>query len=533
MAQISVSNLTFGYEGNFDNIFENVSFSIDTDWKLGFIGRNGKGKTTFLHLLQGKYEYQGKINSSTVFDYFPYEIKEEQQQACCGDFYEELKPGCELWKIIRELEKLQMETEVLYRPFVTLSHGERTKVMLAILFSGDNDFLLIDEPTNHLEQESREIVKTYLQQKKGFILVSHDRDLLDFCIDHVLVLNRQSIEVQNGNFSSWWENKRRMDAFHQSENQKHIKEIQRLKKAAERTRDWADRSEGTKIGYNPVKEHDRSAATRSYIGAKTKKLQSRVKQTEVRIAGEIAQREGLMQDIETPVDLKIMPMRHHKEVLISAEKYGISYERTKGTGDHLELHTVFRDFDFELRQGERVFLHGGNGCGKSSFIKAILTHNMEADCKNSQVNDMWSGGGQKTFDKVTEQGTLYTASGMIISYINQDTSFLHGKLRHFCRERELDESLFYAILRQLDFERVQFSRNMEEYSEGQKKKVLVAASLLKSAHLYIWDEPLNYIDVFSRMQIEKLILDYHPTMLVVEHDVKFREKIATRVVEMK
>ena len=77
MAQIDVNNLTFYYEGSFDNIFENVSFSIDTDWKLGFIGRNGKGKTTFLQLLLGKYEYTGSITTSTVFDYFPYEMKEE------------------------------------------------------------------------------------------------------------------------------------------------------------------------------------------------------------------------------------------------------------------------------------------------------------------------------------------------------------------------------------------------------------------------------------------------------------------------
>ena len=71
MAQISVTNLTFGYDGSFDYIFENVSFSVDTDWKLGFIGRNGKGKTTFLNLLLGKYEYTGNISTNVVFDYFP------------------------------------------------------------------------------------------------------------------------------------------------------------------------------------------------------------------------------------------------------------------------------------------------------------------------------------------------------------------------------------------------------------------------------------------------------------------------------
>ena len=107
-----------------------------------------------------------------------------------------------------------------------------------------------------------------------------------------------------------------------------------------------------------------------------------------------------------------------------------------------------------------------------------------------------------------------------------------GDLSEFCRCKGLEESLFKAILRQLDFERVQFSKPMEEYSEGQKKKVLIAAGLLKQAHLYIWDEPLNYVDVFSRMQIEDLILRYRPTMLIVDHDIRFREKIATRVVEL-
>ena len=133
---------------------------------------------------------------------------------------------------------------------------------------------------------------------------------------------------------------------------------------------------------------------------------------------------------------------------------------------------------------------------------------------------------------VIESGVCETASGLTISYINQDTSMLKGSIQAFCRARGLEESLFCAILRQLDMERVQFLKNMEDYSEGQKKKVLIAASLLTPAHLYIWDEPLNYIDVFSRLQIEKLLLTYQPTMLFVEHDVRFREQIATKTVEI-
>lgn len=520
MSQINVSNLTFCYDGSFDNIFENVSFSIDTDWKLGFIGRNGKGKTTFLNLLQGKYEYQGAISASVIFDYFPYQVSPRQMKECWADILEEIRPDCEQWRVFCELDRLNLSAEVLYRPFETLSHGERTKVMLAILFSRENYFLLVDEPTNHLDRESREVVRQYLQQKKGFILVSHDRDLLDACTDHVLVLNRKSIEIQSGNFSTWWVNKERMDAFRLAENEKHKKEIRELQRAAERARKWADANERTKIGFNPVKEHDRCIATRAYIGAKTKKMQSRVKNLEGRIGSEIAQKEGLLQDIENPADLKLMPLDFHKEVLVFARDYGIAYEDTNE-----KIHTVFSHLCFELRRGERVFLNGENGCGKSSLIKAILSH-----CTQKGRDNLY---GMTNIFSGIETGILETSSGLVISYINQDTSFVCGSLTKFCAERKLDESLLKAILRQLGMERIQFVKNMEDYSEGQKKKVLIAASLLQQAHLYIWDEPLNYIDVFSRMQIEELILRYCPAMLIVEHDVKFRERIATKVIDLR
>lgn len=526
MAKISVSDLTFCYEGSPDNIFEQVSFSIDTDWKLGFIGRNGKGKTTFLNLLLGKYEYRGSIQSSTVFDYFPYQLKKEQLTRCMSDFLEELAPDCEEWRVVMELEKMKMSAELLYRPFGTLSHGERTRVMLAILFSRDNYFLLIDEPTNHLDQESREIVKEYLCHKRGFLLVSHDRDLLDACVDHILVLNRVTIEVQKGNFSSWWENKERKDAFQMAENEKHRKEIGKLKKAAERTRDWADKNESTKIGYDPVKEHDRGNGTRPYIGAKTKKMQSRVKQMEERIGREIEEKEGLLQDIENPADLKVMPLKHHKDVLVRAEKYGLAY------GEHILL----QDFDLELHQGERVLLRGANGCGKSSLIKAILRANGRTESgeygAGRRTAVAGAGADIEAENTLRESGVLRTASGLRISYVDQDTSFLQGTLTDYCKKEDLDESLLKAILRQLDLERRQLGGRMEEFSEGQKKKVLIAASLLKQAHLYIWDEPLNYIDIFSRIQIENLLLRYQPTMLFVEHDIRFQEKIADRVVEL-
>lgn len=507
MSLLQVSELTFCYEGSFDNIFEDMSFSVDTDWKLGFIGRNGKGKTTLLNLLLGKYDYKGSISTDRIFDYFPYRIEDSKMDMTVDELSEEWKPGVENWRILCEINNMGVDPEILYRPIRTLSHGERTKAMLAVLFSGENEFLLVDEPTNHLDKDGRELVKKYLNTKKGFILVSHDRDLLDAVCDHMLVLNRESVEVVSGNFSSWWENKQKADSFAIAENEKHMKEIGKLRGAADRAGRWADKNENTKIGYDPVKEHDRCISSRPYIGAKTKKMQSRVKNFEKRINREIEEKEGLLNDIEKVDELKLIPLTHHKKCLVECREFSLCYK------DSSDNRNILDSISFQLMQGDILFLNGENGCGKSSLIKAII--NNPGDTSNMVMS-----------------GKLETASGLVISYINQNTSHLRGSLKEYAKKHDLDYSIFLTLLSKLDMSRVQFEKNIEEYSEGQKKKVLIAASLLTSAHLYIWDEPLNYIDVFSRMQIESLIESFKPTMIVVEHDVRFREKLATKVLDL-
>ena len=109
---------------------------------------------------------------------------------------------------------------------------------------------------------------------------------------------------------------------------------------------------------------------------------------------------------------------------------------------------------------------------------------------------------------------------------------LQGTIQEYAQENELDLTLFMALLRKLDFSRIQFEKRIEDYSGGQKKKVLLAASLCRKAHIYIWDEPLNFIDVFSRMQLEELILKMKPTMILVEHDKMFMEHTATRIISL-
>lgn len=215
MAQIQAKNLSFRYDGG-EDVFTDMSFSIDTDWKLGLVGRNGKGKTTLLRLFMGEYEYEGRILSSEPFEYFPYHVPDPDKNTI--DVLDEVCPDGEFWMLLREMNLLELREETLFRPFSSLSRGEQTKALLAALFCREGRFLLIDEPTNHLDAEGRRLVSRYLNRKKGFILVSHDRSFLDGCIDHVMALNRESVEIVQGNFSAWRENRDRRDAFERQEN---------------------------------------------------------------------------------------------------------------------------------------------------------------------------------------------------------------------------------------------------------------------------------------------------------------------------
>lgn len=493
MPMIQVKNLTFVYDGSYEPVFENASFTIDTDWKLGFIARNGRGKTTFLNLLMGKYPYQGQIIADEAFDYFPFD---PPQALCMVQALEMLCPGAQLWALEREASLMQVKPEALWQPFQTLSKGEQTKLLLAALFVREGRFLLIDEPTNHLDAQGRRSVARYLKSKRGFILVSHDRDFLDEAVDHVLVINKKTIEVQKGNFSSWWENKTRRDQFEQAQNEKLAGQISQLTQAMRRTQQWSDKVEKTKYAKSAGGDANRGFVDKGFIGAQSARMMKRAKAIETRIQSAIDEKSGLLADLEKAEALKLHPLSNLRGALVTVSDLSVRYGAA----------TACRQVRLSVRPGQRIALCGPNGCGKSSVLHAILG-DLPPHAETA--------------------GQCLRASGLVISFARQDASDLCGMPRDFARHQQLDETLFFTILRKLDFSRPQFERDMAGFSAGQKKKVLLAASLCRRAHLYIWDEPLNYIDVFSRMQIEQLIDRFSPTLLFVEHDAAFCRRIAT------
>lgn len=492
MSQISIENLTFAYDGNYDNIFENVNLQLNTDWKLGFIGRNGRGKTTLLKLLTGEYEYSGKIISDVKFEYFPYNA--DHTDSITSDVITAILPELEEWRLLREINLLQVDENALCRPFSTLSNGERTKILLAAFFLRENSFPLIDEPTNHLDMAARETVSRYLNTKKGFILVSHDRTFLDNCIDHVLSINKADIELQKGNFSTWLYNAELRDNYELAENEKLKKDVTRLQAAARQTSDWSHTVEKTKYGT----KNSGLRPDRGFIGHKAAKMMKRSKTIENRREAALEKKSALLKNLETAEALKLSPLRYKSECLAEFSGVSVSYEGRQ----------VCDGVSFQICRGDAVAICGKNGSGKTSLLKLICG------------------------EDIRHEGTVLIGSGLVISYVPQDSGSLYGCLKDYASEYGVDESLFMAVLRKLGFSRLQFEKDMADFSAGQKKKVMLARSLCEQAHLYIWDEPLNYVDVISRMQIEELLTQYRPTLLFIEHDKSFVSNIATKTVEL-
>lgn len=496
MSKIEIKQLTFGYDNQEQPLFDQVNLVIDTQWKLAVIGRNGRGKTTLLKLLQKQLEYRGEILHQVDFGYFPQAIAGEDQLT----FYilQEVA-NFEQWELERELTLLKVTPEVLWRPFSSLSGGEKTKVLLSLLFIGENGFPLIDEPTNHLDITGRQQVVDYLKKKKnGFILVSHDRAFVDEVADHILSIEKSQLLLYQGNFSVYEEQKKLSDAFEIAANEKIKKEVHRLKETARKKTEWSMSREKDKYGNSKVKGSGAIGDTGA-IGARAARVMKRSKHIQQRTEKQLAEKEKLLKDIEyiDSLSLNYQPTQH--KTLLTVENLQLGY---KGKW-------LFQPVSFSIKAGEIVGITGENGSGKSSLIRYLL----------------------KTFAG-DSKGQTILAHQLNISYVRQNYEDNQGTLPEFAEKNQLEYTQFLNNLRKLGMEREVFQQPIEQMSMGQRKKVEIAKSLSQKAELYLWDEPLNYMDVFNHQQLESLLLKVKPALLVIEHEAHFIDKVTTKKIEL-
>ncbi len=523
MSTIHFSGIEFHYDAPYTQVFEDLELSIDTSWKTALVGRNGRGKSTLLRLLRGDLLPQrGEISMPGQTAYFPYEPADpdrptlEVVRECIAPFaawesrmeqlldaggqnsldeYGELLEryqnagGYSIDAAIeREFADLGIPARLLAQNFSTLSGGEKTRALIVALFLKDDTFPLIDEPTNHLDMEGRELLAGYLARKRGFILVSHDRTFLDRCSDHVVSINRSDVRVHRGNYSSW---KAQFDLEEEHERRRNDnlkREINALEEAARQRRSWSFAREKEKQG----------APDKGFVGHRAAKQMKRALHIEERMEEMIEQKKGLLNNSESGRDLLLEGESGGPEIIVTVADAAIDIGERR----------IIERLSFTLRRGERVAIVGPNGSGKTTLLAAIA-------------------------------GEIPVAAGVIHmpAHISAVRAYQHpiwnaGSLRGHLREAGIDETKFRNIMGAFGVAGSIFDRPLETFSQGERKKADLCRSFLSPAHILIWDEPMNYIDLMSREQIERVLLRSEPTMLFVEHDRRFVEGIATRVVEL-
>lgn len=420
------------------------------------------------------------------FEYFPFEIKDEDVMTM--DIAYDIIPNLEEWKVFKELNLIQMDADILYRKFSSLSGGEKVKFLLICAFLKENKFLLIDEPTNHIDEKSKETLSSYLKKKKGFILVSHDRKILNEVVDHILYIGRQNITLEQGNYDSWNFNKTNKDNNEIEQNERLRKDIMKLDKTAKQTADWS----------NAVEKSKKGAVDKGHVGHQAAKMMKRAKVLENRRDKKIEEKSNLLIDVDNNPDLQMKPLTPSRRNLILAQNLSIFYGKK----------IIFDNVSFHVDVGDRVAIKGKNGSGKSSILKLIIG------------------------EHIPNNNALKIMPKIKISYVSQTTEEVKGTISEYARKNSVDEGIFRAMLQKLGVDKDKLEKDLADLSEGQKKKVMIARSITDDSEIYIWDEPLNYLDIQSREQIENMIIKYQPTMLFIEHDDVFINKIATKVIEL-
>ena len=335
--------------------------------------------------------------------------------------------------------------------------------------------------------EGRERLGRYLATKGGYLLVSHDRHFLDLCCDHVLSINKSDVQLAGGGYSEWREHVARVEENERLREANLKREIRGLEASARRRRGWSGLKEKEKIG----------AFDKGRIGKLAARVMKRALATERQREEKVEEKRALLENAEK-----------ERKVRLRAEKSPERVLEVEGATVGYHGRAVVRDVSFRLERGQRLAIVGPNGCGKSTLLKAIAG------------------------ELPLLAGSVHLPGHLDVARGHQEPPWCTGHLRDLLREGGVDETLFRTTMAGLGVCGEIFDRPLETFSMGELKKVDLTRSFLRPHHLLLWDEPMNYIDLDSREDIEEVLLREQPTMLFVEHDRWFVEHIATAVLDL-
>ncbi|MBN2878757.1 MAG: ABC-F family ATP-binding cassette domain-containing protein [Clostridia bacterium] len=512
MIECSIQNISKSFGA--DKIFENISFEIKTNEKVGLVGPNGVGKSTILKILMGKEdcegtvafrkgvvpgyleqmpEYDDSLTGSMVLELAFEGIREiknrmhslEKRMAVLEihdeimDEYAalqleyEMKGGYDTEEKISKVTKgLKIEDKMLATKFNKLSGGEKTKIILGKILLEEPPLLLLDEPSNHLDLSTMEWLEEYIGQYAGaVIIVSHDRYFLDKAVTKIVELSPNKAYVYHGNYSYFVEEKRRIYDLEVKAYNQNQKDIKRVQEQIKRYRIWG-----------AMRDSDKMYAQAKQLERKLEKM-----------------------------DKLDKPVYENKKLRLSAaetKRAGKDAIVGENLSKSFAGNVLFENVDINVYLKDSLAILGDNGCGKSTLLK-ILINEISPDT-----------------------GKVKLGANINIGYIAQSISFESEDkaiVDYFQYKYNIDNSVARMELAKVLFTGDDVFKKISVLSGGEKSRLRLCCLMYEKVNLMILDEPTNHLDIESREILEEILSEYTGTIVFVSHDRYFIAKVARRI----
>ncbi len=515
MIECSVNNLTKYYGAN--KVFENISFELHSNERVGLIGQNGCGKTTLMKVLMGVEDYHGGSisfrkgnrvgyldqifkcsNDTTVIEILemPFEsifniklelkVFEERLKSLSGEALEiEMKNYGLLMEEFERCGGYDIETNInkvcsgLFIPdsfrektFEGLSGGEKTRVLLARLLLENPDILLLDEPTNHLDIKSIEWLEEFLLGYNGTVLmVSHDRSFLDKVANRIIELEPTTTKIYDGNYSYYIVEKERRFELEYNAYINNQRKIEKMEQQIERYRIWGAMRDSEKM-YKRAKELEKRLEKVEVLDRPT------LESSKIRLSANNVSRSG--------------------KIVLNVENLSKCFSDKK----------IFSDISFTLFYQDKLCIMGENGSGKTTLLKIILGE-LERD-----------------------SGNLTIGSSIKLGYLPQNVVFEDEDmtiLDYFAAKHSINQLDARSELAKMLFIRDDVHKKIKSLSGGEKSRLKLCSLIFDKVNFMILDEPTNHLDIDSREVLEETLSNFNGTILFVSHDRYFVQKVATKI----
>ena len=504
-------------------IFDKIEFVFNSGDKIGIVGDNGCGKTSFLNIILNKVNFSGKITfENKNFGYLSQddtlklltekkaELEVELQKAeniVNTEIYEKLLTEYEsivssngASKEEELVERFEFNKETYLREISeNLSGGETTKLKLIKLFANSSyDYLLLDEPSNHLDENSRAILIEELGKYSSYIIVSHDIELLNAAVNKILEIRNGEIKLYHGNYDYYLDEKEKeLDEILKTRTE-NSKEIAKIKENIVSIKAWSSRQLKSKTKHLKMHQVLRD------LGTGKGSADSGIHTTKKIIGKMYTKMDSIeMPEIAEEDEIKINYLDFQKPNTESIILENLKYSKENFT---LDINK------FELKSDEKIALIGKNGSGKTTLLK-IITGEIKVD-----------------------SGTIKIGNKVKLGYLSQKNENLNLENNLFDEiskiNQIMDESEIRKYLGKFLFKKNDVFKKIKDLSGGEKIRASILKLILTGCNVLLLDEPTNHLDIKSKNILASALKDYPGSIIVVSHDEYFLEKFITRTVIM-